>query len=235
MPHSLYLHSSLAKLRVCRDFSLPLSRGPDDGQSGADAFTNEENTHHEGNSKDNSKDNSTVSINSDFKSSADFSGDETEFPLTPYSGDRPLLSNAERLGHPKSSIQSTLYFAFLDCVVALSFAFIINSSMLIVAASSFWAHGIHDVEELQDAYTLLKTDVGPVAAVIFAISLLVSGQSSSVTGTMAGQVCIHQDLTQHPPGGHGKFFGSTDPTVDSSSGDAALGHCSCSADHLDCW
>ena len=78
-------------------------------------------------------------------------------------------------------------FSTIDSTIALSFALFINSAILIVAASVFYANGKHEVAELQDAYRLLSPVVGvKVASLLFAIALLASGQSSTLTATLAG-------------------------------------------------
>lgn len=107
------------------------------------------------------------------------------------------LENEEASSHPPpspnrelSSLRLTLRYAILDTVIALFLAFLINSTILIVGASAFHEKGIYDVEEIPDAYRSLKKYVGGFAATCFAIALLVSGQSSTVTGTMAGQIIM---------------------------------------------
>src|SRR5436305_156112 len=82
-------------------------------------------------------------------------------------------------------------FATIDSSVALMFALFINAAILIVAAATFHSHGQHGVAEIQDAYKLLSPTLGvPVASVLFAFALLASGQNSTVTGTLAGQIVM---------------------------------------------
>jgi manganese transport protein len=84
-----------------------------------------------------------------------------------------------------------LRFATLDSTLALSFAFFINAAILIVAAATFHARGEHSVGEIQDAYKLLSPMLGvPIASVLFAFALLASGQNSTLTGTLAGQIVM---------------------------------------------
>ncbi|MGV0027801.1 Nramp family divalent metal transporter [Phormidesmis priestleyi] len=82
-------------------------------------------------------------------------------------------------------------FGTLDSTIALSLALFINSAILILSAASFHFSGYQDVAEIQDAYKLLSPllGVGP-ASVIFAIALLASGQNSTLTATMAGQIVM---------------------------------------------
>ena len=82
-------------------------------------------------------------------------------------------------------------YAFIDSTIALSFALFINASILIVAAATFFRSGNTQVAEIQDAYQLLSPLLGVGAAsVVFALALLASGQSSTLTGTLAGQIVM---------------------------------------------
>jgi manganese transport protein len=80
-------------------------------------------------------------------------------------------------------------FATIDSTVALMFALFINAAILIVAAAGFY--GKHEVAEIQEAYKLLAPVLGvPIAGVLFALALLASGQNSTLTGTLAGQIVM---------------------------------------------
>jgi manganese transport protein len=82
-------------------------------------------------------------------------------------------------------------FATIDSSVALMFALFINAAILIVAAATFHKHGQHGVAEIQDAYKLLSPTLGvPIASALFAFALLASGQNSTLTGTLAGQIVM---------------------------------------------
>jgi len=82
-------------------------------------------------------------------------------------------------------------FAFLDSTVALSFALFINAAILIVAAATFHRAGQTGVAEIQDAYRLLTPLLGVTgASAVFAFALLASGQNSTLTGTLAGQIVM---------------------------------------------
>ncbi|GAA6614734.1 Nramp family divalent metal transporter [Scytonema sp. NUACC26] len=82
-------------------------------------------------------------------------------------------------------------FGTLDSTIALSFALFINSAILIVAAATFHQAGYHEVAEIQDAYKLLSPLLGVSAAsTIFGVALLASGQSSTLTATLAGQIVM---------------------------------------------
>jgi NRAMP (natural resistance-associated macrophage protein) metal ion transporters len=82
-------------------------------------------------------------------------------------------------------------FAFIDSTVALTFALFINAAILIVAAATFHRAGLHEVAEIQDAYRLLTPLLGVTgASAVFALALLASGQNSTLTGTLAGQIVM---------------------------------------------
>jgi manganese transport protein len=82
-------------------------------------------------------------------------------------------------------------YAFLDSTIALTFALFINAAILIVAAATFHRSGNTQVAEIQDAYQLLTPLLGVAgASTVFALALLASGQNSTLTGTIAGQIVM---------------------------------------------
>ena len=81
-------------------------------------------------------------------------------------------------------------FAFIDSTVALTFALFINASILIVAAATFHTTGRTEIAEIQDAHKLLTPLLGAGASTAFALALLASGQNSTLTGTLAGQIVM---------------------------------------------
>ena len=81
-------------------------------------------------------------------------------------------------------------FATIDSTVALMFALFINGAILVVSAATFHGSGA-EVAEIQDAYKLLSPTLGvPIASTLFALALLASGQNSTLTGTLAGQIVM---------------------------------------------
>ena len=89
------------------------------------------------------------------------------------------------------SLADSIRLATLDSSIALIIAFFINAAILVLAAAAFYAHGHHEVDDIQGAYHLLSPLVGTsLAAPLFAIALLASGQNSTLTGTMAGQIVM---------------------------------------------
>ncbi len=87
--------------------------------------------------------------------------------------------------------REAIKFATIDSTVALMFALFINAAILIVSAATFHTRGQTDVAEIQDAYNLLSPVLGVgMAGAVFAIALLASGQNSTLTGTLAGQIVM---------------------------------------------
>ena len=86
--------------------------------------------------------------------------------------------------------REAVHFAFIDSTIALSFALFINAAILIIAAATFHTSGHAGVGEIQDAYKLLTPLLGAGASTVFALALLASGQNSTLTGTLAGQIVM---------------------------------------------
>ena len=87
--------------------------------------------------------------------------------------------------------RQAIQFATIDSTVALMFALFINAAILILAAAAFHWSGHQDVAEIQDAYRLLSPLLGVgIASILFAVALLASGQNSTLTGTLAGQIVM---------------------------------------------
>ncbi|MCS6916716.1 MAG: Nramp family divalent metal transporter [Chitinophagales bacterium] len=82
-------------------------------------------------------------------------------------------------------------FNLLDSVVALNIAFLVNASILVLAGTVFFKNGFHEITEIQDAYNLLEPLLGTtLAPLAFAIALIASGQASTITGTLSGQIVM---------------------------------------------
>jgi manganese transport protein len=87
--------------------------------------------------------------------------------------------------------REAIKFATIDSTTALMFALFINAAILIVSAATFHTRGQNDIAEIQDAYKLLSPTLGVgMASAVFAIALLASGQNSTLTGTLAGQIVM---------------------------------------------
>jgi manganese transport protein len=88
-------------------------------------------------------------------------------------------------------VKSAIKFATIDSTVSLLLAFFVNAFILILAAATFYKNGRHDVADITDAYHLLDPMVGTtLASTLFAVALLASGQNSTLTGTLAGQIIM---------------------------------------------
>ncbi len=100
-----------------------------------------------------------------------------------------LVKHNHQKGMEAENKKSTR-FASIDTTIALNIAFFVNISILILAAANFHANGYKQVAELEDAHRLLKQILGSTSSTLFGIALIASGQSSTITGTMAGQVIM---------------------------------------------
>ena len=87
--------------------------------------------------------------------------------------------------------REAIFMANVDSALALTVALFVNAAILIVAAAVFHSRGLYEVAAIQDAYKLLSPLLGAAgASTVFAVALLASGQNSSITGTLAGQVVM---------------------------------------------
>ena len=88
-------------------------------------------------------------------------------------------------------IKQAIRYNFIDSIIALNMAFFVNAAILILAAATFYTAGRHDVADIQDAHQLLAPMLGSGwAATLFALALIAAGQSSTITGTLAGQIVM---------------------------------------------
>jgi manganese transport protein len=94
-------------------------------------------------------------------------------------------------GHEKESKREAIRFATLDSTLALGFSLFINAAILVLGAAAFHHNGFTQVAEIGQAYKLLTPVLGAsLASVLFAVALLCSGQNSTLTGTLAGQIVM---------------------------------------------
>jgi len=110
------------------------------------------------------------------------------------------LVQTRRIERTDAGIRTSIKFNLFDTVIALNLAFFVNAAILILAASAFFRNGYYQVAEIQDAYKLLEHIFGAIAPTLFAIALIASGQSSTITGTLAGQIIMegHINLRIEP-------------------------------------
>jgi manganese transport protein len=87
--------------------------------------------------------------------------------------------------------REAVHYAIFDSTLALGFALFINAAILVLGAAAFHTRGLHNVAEIADAYKLLSPVLGAsLASTLFACALLASGQNSTLTGTLAGQIVM---------------------------------------------
>jgi manganese transport protein len=110
------------------------------------------------------------------------------------------LVQTRRIGEGAAQKRQFIRWNTLDSCVALNMAFLVNAAILIMAAAVFYRSGHREVAEIQDAYRLLQPILGvAIAPVAFAVALLASGQSSTITGTLAGQIVMEGFLSIRIP------------------------------------
>lgn len=90
----------------------------------------------------------------------------------------------------EKAIRSDLRISYYDSAIALIFALFVNSSILIVSSANFYSADKSGIADIHDAYALLSESLGTSAATLFALALLFAGQSSTITGTLTGQIVM---------------------------------------------
>jgi manganese transport protein len=101
------------------------------------------------------------------------------------------LVQTRRIQRTDKGIWSSIKYNFIDSAIALNAAFFVNAAILVLAASTFFKAGLYEVEDIQDAYKFLSPMLGTEwASMLFGIALVAAGQSSTITGTLAGQIVM---------------------------------------------
>ena len=100
------------------------------------------------------------------------------------------LVQTRKIDRTDLGIKRALRFNRIDTTIALNLAFLVNAAILIVAASVFFTSGNSQVAEIREAHKLLPSFLGKTAPVLFAVALIAAGQSSTITGTLAGQIVM---------------------------------------------
>lgn len=101
------------------------------------------------------------------------------------------LVQTRRFASGDDQVKKAIRLNTVDSAVTLNVAFFVNAAIMVMAAAVFYRAGHHDISEIQDAHRLLEPLVGAaVAPIAFAVALLASGQSSTITGTLAGQIVM---------------------------------------------
>ncbi|CAM4058001.1 Nramp family divalent metal transporter [Flavobacterium weaverense] len=101
------------------------------------------------------------------------------------------LVQTRKFDRTPKGIKQAIKYNFIDSTIALNLAFFVNAAILILAAATFYKSGMHEVAEIQDAHKFLAPLLGTKwAPILFAVALIAAGQSSTVTGTLAGQIIM---------------------------------------------
>lgn len=101
------------------------------------------------------------------------------------------LVQTRKFDRSTAGIKQALKYNFIDSTIALNLAFFVNAAILILAAATFYKNGLFEVAEIQDAHQLLAPLLGTKwAPILFAVALIAAGQSSTITGTLAGQIIM---------------------------------------------
>ena len=101
------------------------------------------------------------------------------------------LVQTRKIDRNSKGIRKSIFYNFIDSAVALNAAFFVNASILILAATAFYSTGYTHVAKIEEAHSLLAPLLGSkLAPILFAIALIAAGQSSTVTGTLAGQIVM---------------------------------------------
>jgi manganese transport protein len=101
------------------------------------------------------------------------------------------LVQSRKFERTPSDIKKAIRYNTIDSAIALNLALFVNAAILILAASAFFKNGQYEVTEIKDAHQLLAPMLGnTLAPILFALALIAAGQSSTVTGTLAGQVVM---------------------------------------------
>ena len=101
------------------------------------------------------------------------------------------IAQTRRVGDDVPSRREAIRYGTIDSTTALFIAFLINGAILVIASATFHGSGHDSVADIGDAYKLLSPLLGTsFASLLFAIALLASGQNSTITGTLAGQIVM---------------------------------------------
>ncbi|TDD99474.1 Nramp family divalent metal transporter [Flavobacterium cellulosilyticum] len=101
------------------------------------------------------------------------------------------LVQTRKFDRTPAGIKQALKYNFIDSTIALNLAFFVNAAILILAAATFHKNGMFDIAEIQDAHKIMEPILGTKwAPILFAVALIAAGQSSTITGTLAGQIVM---------------------------------------------
>lgn len=127
---------------------------------------------------------------------------------------------------PESEKKESIFYSAIDSCTALTFAFFVNAAILIVSAAIFYERGLYHIAEIQDAYYLLTPLLStPVASFVFALALLISGQNSTLTGTLAGQIILEGFINIRIPAWVRRLIGRLITIIPALIGIMLFGEC----------
>jgi len=106
------------------------------------------------------------------------------------------LVQTRKIVRSSKGIRQAIKWSIVDSAIALNIAFFINAAILILAATVFFKTGRTDIGDIKQAHQLLSPLLGSsIASILFAVALIASGQSSTITGTLAGQIVMEGYLS----------------------------------------
>lgn len=105
------------------------------------------------------------------------------------------LVQTRKIERTDAGIKQALKFNRIDSTIALNLAFFVNAAILVLAATVFYKTGNSQVAEIKEAHRLLPGFLGNLAPILFAVALIAAGQSSTITGTLAGQIIMEGYLS----------------------------------------
>ncbi len=101
------------------------------------------------------------------------------------------LVQTRKIERTSAGIKKSLWYNFIDSAIALNAAFFVNAAILILAATAFYQTGNQSIAKIEEAHALLEPLLGSkLAPILFAVALIAAGQSSTVTGTLSGQIVM---------------------------------------------
>jgi manganese transport protein len=101
------------------------------------------------------------------------------------------LVQTRKIERTSAGIKKSLWYNFIDSAIALNAAFFVNAAILILAATAFYQTGNQSIAKIEEAHALLAPLLGSkLAPILFAVALIAAGQSSTVTGTLSGQIVM---------------------------------------------
>ncbi|MFN0082344.1 MAG: Nramp family divalent metal transporter [Ferruginibacter sp.] len=105
------------------------------------------------------------------------------------------LVQSRKIDRTDFGIKQAIKFNRIDTTIALNLAFFVNAAILVLAGTLFFGTEYAGTKEIQDAHELLPTFLGKAAPILFAVALIAAGQSSTITGTLAGQIIMEGYLS----------------------------------------